>query len=138
MAKRQTKRKVTIRLVGRDPNDPLTLFVAIEDAFRPGSIEVVCERPEAVAEPLVVLDESLETQAREQAAEVLDEKDRQSKASPTPDARGPAESSPTKMKSFQSWLTRKNAAGWRIVVKNLPVAGQVAGLAKAVKDIFFG
>jgi hypothetical protein len=139
VAKRRTNRRVVIRLKGRDPSDPLKLLLAVEEAFRPESVEVICERPEQPVDVMVALDERLETEAREQAAEVLDQKDRVSRTASKsqPASRGPEEPAADEPKSIRTWLRERMRSGWRIVVKCLPTAGKVATLAKTIKEIFY-
>jgi len=40
MAKRRTKRKVTVTFKGRSPHDPKAYLHAVEEVFKPGEIEI--------------------------------------------------------------------------------------------------
>src|SRR4051794_25065094 len=112
VAKRQTKRKVVIRLTNRIPDDPRSLLLAGEEAFRPGEIEirVEAESPEKAAEGAPSLpNEQLEIAAMEHAAEVLDEKDQRIQGVPA---------IPTKIEVVEkvgrvrAWVAARSQSGW--------------------------
>jgi hypothetical protein len=73
MAKRRTKRKITIRFIGRDPNDSLRIFDEVERAFKPQEIEITVEN---VKLETPQANEELETKSREAVAQTLEDKDK--------------------------------------------------------------
>lgn len=136
MPKRQMKRKVVIHLKQRDPSDPSLLLQAVEKAFRPREIEISVEEPSNEAPPAIP-DEQLETAVREHAAEVLDEQDRRLREAPRGRAARPKlQATKRRTRNLRNRLKVWVTAGWRIVVKLLPVAEQAAKTAKAVGDLF--
>lgn len=73
---RPKKRKVRVVFQGREPEDPLTLLLAVEEAFRPIVLEIeVREREDESAIVAPVANEELETIAITAAAKALDEND---------------------------------------------------------------
>ena len=126
MAKRQTKRTVRIRYVGRDPDDPLSLLEAVEQVFRPRviEIEVSADSASETAETSLA-DEPLETRVREKVGELLDARDAtaaQRTESSSPD--GLIE----KRGRIRSWIANRIAAGWQVLVKILPTLKHVKDL----------
>ena len=119
MPKRQTKRKVIIKYVGRNPDDPLALLEAIEEVFRPKDIEISVQEVDD-NQSNVIPDEQLETQAREVVAKELDKRDTEVNA---------PELAPEEAKQrTRSWLAEKVAAGWALGVKILPTLQKVKEL----------
>ena len=119
MAKRQTKRKVTIKYVGRNPDDPHALLEAVEEVFRPRDIEIcVQSATDDLAEPKP--NEQLETKGREAAAQALDKRNAEVK---------PSEQDPKEAKRrLRSWIADRIAAGWKVFVKILPTLQKVKEL----------
>ena len=129
MAKRQTNRKVQIRLRSRDPGDPTRIFNAIEEAFRPREIEVVIGPSDSVDNVgEYVPNEPLETKAREAASNYLDSKDE--KLAGQPDASELERISDDHLESRMAqirdsenrlarWVGEKFNAGWCITVRTM-------------------
>ena len=133
VAKRQTKRKVTIVLLPRVPDDPRDLLQAIEETFRPGEIEVRVESPGGSKPCSVLPRRAARDPAREHAAEVLDERDRRAREAPAEAVTADRVDSKVTRGGAPGWL-RKVAAGCRIFVRVLPVAKKVAEIAKDISE----
>lgn len=119
MAKRQTKRKVIIRYVGRNPDDPLALLEAVEEVFRPKDIEISVQSDDDDTEQSTP-NEQLETKAREAAAQTLDERAAEDKR----DKKDPEKAK----KRLRAWIAEKIVVGWKIFVKILPTLQKVKEL----------
>ena len=121
MADRPVKRKVTIVLAGRDPNDLTRLLKAVADGLRPNEVEI--RFPADASDPgaPTVANEPLETQAREQVERDLDRKDRQIREAAA-SGKVPTASTdplPSKLKRVGSFVSRLASNGWRVAPKVL-------------------
>lgn len=132
MAKRPLKRKVTIVLRPRVPDDHRLLLQAVEDVFRPREIEITVESPAETEPAPSCPDEQLETAAREHAAEILDERDRQVRELHSTPKR--ATYSGEGRRKVNAWVTAKLKAGWRIFVRALPALKKAAEIAKDIHE----
>jgi hypothetical protein len=131
LGNRPINRKVVIVYEGRDPNDSAGLLRAIAVELRPREVEIRVKSP-SPGPP----DEQLETRAREHAAQVLDQKDREVRSAQeeaTLEPADPAKDLATKCHRVIAWLERLVARGWRFTVDVvLPVAERGA---KVYKDV---
>lgn len=110
MAKRQTNRKVIIRFVVRNTQDPLQYLNAVEAAFRPKEIEISVDSATDVGIP----DEQLETEVSAVITESLDAKDAISQPPSNCDVEKTRQ-------SIMSWILGKISSGWQIVATVVPV-----------------
>jgi hypothetical protein len=121
---------------GRDPNDSAGPPRAIADELRPREVEIRVKSPAPGTDPPALHDEQLGTQARERAAEVLDQKDRVVRAAQgeaMQEAAAPAQERATKRQQGIAWLGWLVARGWRFTVDVvLPAAERIV---KVYKDI---
>jgi len=134
LGNRPINRKVIIVFENRDPNDSAGLLRAVADELRPREVEIRVKSPSPGTDLPAPPDEQLETQAREHAAQVLDQKDREVRSAQeeaTPELADPAKDLAAKRQRVLAWLGRLVDRGWRITLKVLPVAERVA---KAYKD----
>lgn len=115
--KRQTNRKVLIRFVGRNPEDPVELLEAIEDVFRPKDIEV---QVETVESSNLVADEQLETLLRKKIADALDENEEKHQPEETSTVTN-TENEPKARAAISKWIAEKARAGWRVIATVAPV-----------------
>ena len=122
MPKRQTKRKVLIRYVGRRPDDPLALLEAVEEAFRPKDIEISVEIDEE--SPPMSPNEQVETMAREAAAQTLDERHRDIQNADSSDQR----SVTTSRRRIATWVSGLFKSGWGAFVSSFESSGRWATL----------
>lgn len=95
---------------------------------------MILEYSDVNDEPQLTPNEQLETLAHEHAAKLLDEKHATTSESPQHADADDHKLVKTRLQIL-SWTDAKVRAGWRIVVKVLPVAEQVVKIAKAISDV---